>query len=1076
MNAQRGDNGGGLPMPAGRRALRQRRLQRLCALGALLLLLSTVLPAGAAAAGNGGAPTAGQGEKRVTRGSADPFGAVRTVQVRTGMPAEAGGATQAKPRKFGNSKLDSTLNGLVARLNSRSGEAPEAVAADAPISSGSSVLVTIRTSGEVDSIVAWLAARGGLVVNTNIAVIEAYVPVSALDALTQIDGVGRVQSIGKPKALYGPTNSEGIGIHNADNWHSNGYTGAGVKVGVIDVGFEGYGNLMGSELPSSVNVLCFAGPGNSTGNLADCQNGDVHGTGVAEAVMDIAPGVQLYISNPWTSSDLITAVDWMANNGVQVINHSVGWWWSGPGNGTSPYFDSPLVAVNNAVADGIIWANAAGNEGQSTWAGGYADSDVDGFLEFAPGDETNFIANQTLPAGLTVTILVRWNDTWGGATSDIDVGLYNSSDTLVDSSVIEQSGGQFDTPFEVIQFNVPIADDYYVALYHAGGPAPSFIQVQEFNGYGLEHVSDSFSIGEPADSANPGMLTVGAMNWATPGTIENFSSRGPTTDGRTKPDIVGADRGDSVSYGYSGFSGTSQASPHVAGLAALVRQRYGTNPVDTANYLKQNAVQYGSGTPNNIWGYGLAVLPDVTGGPDNSEAFDAVWQTTDALVAGGGASYSWFWGPTINEERFEPYVESPGGQRQVRYYDKSRMEINDPNGDRNSIYYVTNGLLASELITGRVQRGNATFEEREPATQLVAGDPTNNPGTPSYATLAPYVTTDGVSNRSTNRTGQPVTEFLSGNGALSSTDSGGVTLAHYQNETGHNMASVFWNWANSPNSGLRPEVGVDWVYVLGFPTSEPYWINATVAGVERRVLVQVFERRVLTYTPANPAQFQVEFGNIGLHFLNWIEGATPPPPPPDGPPAEGDIIFSTDLSNWGTSSGDVGSTFYQDGRYHVSVTQTEGQNYIYAYSDADDLGDISASIWIYLEAGDGDGCLLVRAIFTGDYDYAVCVYADPDTGDVYAFGMFEGFDESGYFYEILADLYYLGDRSLLEGGIELKIIAQGNHLWFFADGDEIGDAQHNGPLVGSVGFGVVNYDDPNAQFGFNNLVVRALAD
>ena len=105
------------------------------------------------------------------------------------------------------------------------------------------------------------------------------------------------------------------------------------------------------------------------------------------------------------------------------------------------------------------------------------------------------------------------------------------------------------------------------------------------------------------------MLTVGASNWATPSTIESFSSRGPTTDGRIKPDIVGTDRGDSVSYGVNGFSGTSQASPHIAGLAALVLQRYPEyTPEQVATYLKNNALGIGT-VPNNTWGYGLAEMP-----------------------------------------------------------------------------------------------------------------------------------------------------------------------------------------------------------------------------------------------------------------------------------------------------------------------------------------------------------------------------------------------------------------------------------------------------------------------------------
>ena len=95
--------------------------------------------------------------------------------------------------------------------------------------------------------------------------------------------------------------------------------------------------------------------------------------------------------------------------------------------------------------------------------------------------------------------------------------------------------------------------------------------------------------------------------WAN--TIEDFSSLGPTTDGRTKPDIVGADRGDSATYGALGFAGTSQASPHVAGLAALVLEQFpDLTPEQVADFLTSNADPRGS-VPNNTWGFGLAKLP-----------------------------------------------------------------------------------------------------------------------------------------------------------------------------------------------------------------------------------------------------------------------------------------------------------------------------------------------------------------------------------------------------------------------------------------------------------------------------------
>ena len=55
----------------------------------------------------------------------------------------------------------------------------------------------------------------------------------------------------------------------------------------------------------------------------------------------------------------------------------------------------------------------------------------------------------------------------------------------------------------------------------------------------------------------------------------------------------------------------------------------------------------------------------------------------------------------------------------MRYYDKSRMEINNPGGDPNNIYYVTNGLLTVELVTGKLKRGDGPndVEQYQPATQ-----------------------------------------------------------------------------------------------------------------------------------------------------------------------------------------------------------------------------------------------------------------------------------------------------------------------------------------------------------------------
>ncbi len=62
------------------------------------------------------------------------------------------------------------------------------------------------------------------------------------------------------------------------------------------------------------------------------------------------------------------------------------------------------------------------------------------------------------------------------------------------------------------------------------------------------------------------------------------------------------------------------------------------------------------------------------------------------------------------------------------------------------------------------------------------------------------------------------------------------------------------------------------MYTAGRPLTEPYWARVPVAHVMQDVLIQAFERRVLTYTPANPADWQVEWGNAGQQYMQWRYG------------------------------------------------------------------------------------------------------------------------------------------------------------------------------------------------------------
>jgi Subtilase family len=118
------------------------------------------------------------------------------------------------------------------------------------------------------------------------------------------------------------------------------------------------------------------------------------------------------------------------------------------------------------------------------------------------------------------------------------------------------------------------------------------------------------SISSPANSARS--ITVGAVEFGSGSRLHaDFSSVGPTTMSlRLKPDVAapGVDVLSSVPRGWGGLSGTSMASPHIAGAAALLVQRH---PAWTVAEVKSALVQTGLDAVNER---GTRVGPTFQGG------------------------------------------------------------------------------------------------------------------------------------------------------------------------------------------------------------------------------------------------------------------------------------------------------------------------------------------------------------------------------------------------------------------------------------------------------------------------------
>jgi hypothetical protein len=255
----------------------------------------------------------------------------------------------------------------------------------------------------------------------------------------------------------------------------------------------------------------------------------------------------------------------------------------------------------------------------------------------------------------------------------------------------------------------------------------------------------------------------------------------------------------------------------------------------------------------------------------------ATWERTDLPVARGEVNRSWMWGPQPIAIVTEPYN---GRERLVAYYDKGRMEVNNPGGDRSSPWFVTGGLLVKEMMSGVRQTGDTSGERLDSSLVPVAGDVGFGNGAPSYRSLSYVATLSPGMNTAPNQTGQFATTLMAADAVRQDKqyEAYNIKQAYYEPTLGHNIPDVFWKFINQTgpvyenNRQVQGSI-MNGFYTTGYPLTEAYWVKArfgTDGETFKNVLVQAFERRILTYTPSNPPLWQVEMGNTGKHYHIWL--------------------------------------------------------------------------------------------------------------------------------------------------------------------------------------------------------------
>ncbi len=338
-------------------------------------------------------------------------------------------------------------------------------------------------------------------------------------------------------------------------------------------------------------------------------------------------------------------------------------------------------------------------------------------------------------------------------------------------------------------------------------------------------------------------------------------------------------------------------------------------------------------------------------------AFLKQWQQGEAITPN-------FWGPLslAKDGQQEPYKEASGGKRLVQYFDKGRMELT--NG------VVTNGLLATEIVKGQIQTGNATFQAQPSPAIPIAGD-SDNAG-PTYAQLGNKAKT--LFEAAPSQTGNSVQAAVSQSGDISVSSTGRsdqATFVAFDDVTKHNVPKAFADYRAHAN-----------LLTIGLALCEPFYAMVKVDGQPKQVMVQVFERRVLTYTSSNPDAFKVEMGNIGQHYYQWRYGGTAPAPSASAtvtPPSAsamypGKIVYET-------GPGDANAPVYvmnADGSGKIKVGygwsplfSADGARIAYYFLGSEIPNTAGISAAIYSVNPDGSATRDEVTFSTGSYDTLV---------------------------------------------------------------------------------------------------------
>ncbi len=427
------------------------------------------------------------------------------------------------------------------------------------------------------------------------------------------------------------------------------------------------------------------------------------------------------------------------------------------GNGANSNGNDSAGTANGGTAN--QWAGVATGANLATYASQGNNASTDVLYDDAGGMNANFTT--AITAGVDLATMSLGNNTGANGFPCGQLGDYTNTSILIDQIVTGSINGQ-----ELIWFESAGNERN-----QACAPANGFR-----------------TISSPAPAKNS--IVIGAIN-SNNHTLTNFSSWGPTDDGRVRPDLVGPgcqssgdntitstafrdpnnngtlDAGEATNS-YVGMCGTSMATPAVAGVGALVVQQWralngaGTRPLPHTMkaLLAHTATDLGNPGPDYSFGYGQ---------PDAQDAIDLVRANNLITVdqVDNGDVDTWYFAsdgtsaPRITLAWSDPEAARNSTTQLINDVDLvvtqpdgtvRRPQVLDPANPANNSVEGDDNLNVMEMVLGTADAGNwkvevrgTTIADGPSVYTLITPGPATDNAPPVADAGGPYTTDEGQS-------------------------------------------------------------------------------------------------------------------------------------------------------------------------------------------------------------------------------------------------------------------------------------------------------------------------------------------